>query len=63
MNESSSRGGAKKTFTDLANCIGIVEEERRSPLWGKCLIVRFTVDGRWKRIYAKPGELTSAEKK
>lgn len=52
----------KKTFTDLVDQIGIVEGERRSPLWGRCVIARFTVDGRWVRIYAKPGELMSAER-
>ena len=52
----------KKTFTQLADLVGIVEGERRSPLWGRCVIARFTVAGRWVRIYAKPGELRSVEK-
>jgi hypothetical protein len=55
----SKRG--EKTFAHLAGLIGIVLEERRSPLWGHNVIVQFTIDGHWERLYAKSDELLSAE--
>lgn len=56
----SKRG---KTFNHLIGRVGMVLEGRHSPLWGHSVIVQFTVDGHWERLYAKPDELLSLEKR